>query len=455
MRERTKLLPFQEAGVAAMTTFGGRALLSDEMGLGKSIQALYWLLRQRAFPAVIVCPAFLKLHWQREAQQHCNLRTTILSGMNPTGTKALVGNRVFILNYEILGGWLRFLKSLQPKLVILDECHFIQSLRARRTRNARQLCQGVAHVIAISGTPLTNRPWELYPTLNILCPRRFPSAIAFGLEYCAGRREFGHWKFDGACHLKRLRKILLSACMVRRTKEEVLKQLPSLRRQVVPLEIEDRAQYDHAERDLISWLASWDVRRAAKAALDLRTHFGYLKRLAAKLKMKSVFAWVDSFLEESDGKLLLGAIHRNKTPIIPELVARYRHTAVQVHGGMTQKQRQSAVDQFRQDGNTRILVGQVQAAGVGLNLPECSTVAFCEFPWTPGACQQFWSRCHRLTSKSAVDVHFLIARDTIEERLCGLLQKKSRHLATVLDGAADVGDLPLLDELLESYRGKT
>lgn len=449
----TRLLPFQVETVDRMHEFHGRCLLAHEMGLGKTLCTLKYMkdmCRQR--PAVVVCPAFLKTHWLREAKQHLGMGVTVLSGSKPRATAALLGKKIYVVNYEILYGWLDFLKSMKPRVVVGDEVQYVSSLSARRTHAFMMLCEEVPRVIGLSGTPLTNKPWELFPILHVLDPETWDNPYSFGHRYCDARKEFGHWRFDGAKNLDKLHRKLKNTCMIRYTKEQVLPDLPPKRRVVVPLEIEDRRQYERAERDLIAWLAETDVGRAQRAASDLRTRFGYLKRLAARLKLRAVIEWVQSFLHESDGKLLLGAIHRgDETPIIPRLYEEFRGVSVCVHGGHTQKQRQDAVDRFRQDKNTRILVGQEQAAGVGLNLPECSTVALAELPWTSAAVQQFVDRCHRLTSKNTVDVYMLVAYDTIEEVLCKILQRKGRVLAKVLDGEPDSDlSLPLLDELADA-----
>jgi SNF2 family DNA or RNA helicase len=427
----TILLPYQTEGVSQIQAFNYRTLLADEMGLGKSIQALAALLPLKKWPGIIVCPAALKLHWKRELLTHFAFEDVeILYGRRPTHHPRA---KIVIINYDILQPWLPLLRGLEPGWVIGDEVQMIGNLKTRRTKAFTKLCKGIKRIIGISGTPLTNRPWELFPMLHILCPQEFDSPFTFGIRYCDGRREFGHWVFDGARNLKELHQRLIDLCMVRRTKKEVLPQLPEKRYIVVPLEIENRKEYDRAERDLIGWLAetrgSAVAQRAARA--ERYTRFCYLKQLAVKGKLGGVIDWISCALSESNDKRLIGCWHHET---IDTLRPNFERRHVVIHGGHTAKQRDEAEGHFRNSYWCRLLFGQMQAAGVGINLPECNQVDLAELPWTPGLVQQFIDRCHRLSSTKQVDAHFLIAAGTIEEDLCRILQRKQKILDRTLDG---------------------
>jgi SWI/SNF-related matrix-associated actin-dependent regulator of chromatin subfamily A-like protein 1 len=436
-----KLLPFQKEDVESVIDTWNRhshirSLFSHEMGLGKCIMSSYIIKTiQQLRPILIICPAFLKLQWQEELKRF-NIKSRILNGQFPS-TKELKFP-VLIINYDILGYWFEKLRKIGFQLVVGDEVQYISGFRSQRSRAMKKLCKKVPHLLFLSGTPLSNKPWELFPAINILWPKEFPSSFAFGWEYCQGEKQFGHWKFSGAKNLIGLHKRLLRLGMIRRTKEEVLKELPKLRKSVVLLDLDDRSQYEHAEEDLIGWLRSVDPVKAERAARNERmVKFGYLLRLAARLKMNRVFDWVDSWLENSDGKLLIGAWHRKAEPIIPKLMERYGKLAVTIHGGISMKERQEAERKYQSDKDIRICVGQIKACGVGLNLTATTDEALIELGWTPGAIQQFIARGHRIGTLKPVSVYFLIAQGTIEQKLCKLLQKKEKILNQVLDGVVD------------------
>ena len=411
------------------------------MGLGKTIQALYWCYKtKKARPIIVVCPAAVKYNWQREASKHLDMLSHVLEGRKATRIRR--GSvPILILNYDILSKWVPYLRELDPRVVILDECHAIKNLKSQRYEATKELCEGVKHVIAISGTPLTNRPAELWPTLNILLPHYYNSFFAFAFEFCRPRRmPWGGWNYGGAKNLAKLHEQLKEQCMIRRLKRQVLKELPDKVRTVVPVPLRDRGEYERASNDFIGWLkqkSPGKAKRAMKA--EAVTRIGYLLRLVARLKVRAVYDWVDNFLEESDDKLVIFTRH---TPMIRALEKHYgkkRIGWVTVDGGVTGRNRLHNVDRFRHDPDTRLFFGNIKAAGTGIDgLQEaCSTALFVDLPWTPGDLVQAEDRLHRNGQKGATNIYYLIALNTIEEYLCELLQTKQKILEQTLDGAAE------------------
>lgn len=245
--------------------------------------------------------------------------------------------------------------------------------------------------------------------------------------------------------------ILVHNCMIRRTKAEVLPDLPPKMRFIVPMEIEKPEEYMHAEMDLISWLSTYDIVKAQRAQRALRfVKFGYLKRLAAKLKMKMVLDWVDNYLKSTDRKLVVGAIHRKNWPsTIPLFEERYADRAVSIHGGKNSTERNEAKARFNEDPTCRMIVLQTLAGGVGLNLQgKGRDVALVELPWAPGHIKQLIDRTHRIGTLDTVNVYFLIAWATIEKRLCELLQNKQEVSDRILEGKIKTDEsLSIFDEL--------
>lgn len=433
-----------------MHDFNGRVLVAWEMGLGKTFGFLTYAMENKQWPAIVVCPAGLKLHWQKEAMEHYGVKSLIVSGEKAYSFYALGDKKLIIINYEILKPWLTRLKSLNTKLIGLDEVQRIGNLNSKTNRLTQLLCKDIPKIIGLSGTPFANHPWEMYPILHMLCPEveEFSSPFSFGTRYCEASKSFGKWRFSGAKRLKELHELLLKTCMLRRTMKEVEGQLPPIQRTIVPLEIEKRDEYEEAEVNFLGWLAKTDLARAQSAARAERyTRFSYLKQLAAWLKLKAVAEHINSWLKETDSKILIGALHRNQTPIIPTLVNWYSDIAVQIHGGMSMVQRQEAEDRFRRDPDCRLLVAQIKSI-TGLNLPEASIVGLVELPWTSSACQQFIARAHRLTSTHPVNAYFFVAQNTIEEKLCEIIQRKSKIMDQVLDGVdCQETSLTIFDEL--------
>lgn len=147
----TKLYRYQEEGVQELIKHNGRALLADDMGLGKTIQALEYLRQTpEALPAVVVCPASLKWVWEHQAKLHIKMPSEVIEGTKPKKGRLLTKHNLIIINYDILGAWLEHLKDIKPKTLIIDECHYIKSRSAKRTKNIKQISKNVEHLISIS-----------------------------------------------------------------------------------------------------------------------------------------------------------------------------------------------------------------------------------------------------------------------------------------------------------------
>lgn len=640
---------FQAEDVDRIDQLKGRCLLANEMGTGKTLTSLLWAQQHpEARPVIVVCPASVKYNWEREASIHVQMRCKILEGKKPSLGGMISKPNLVVLNYDILKHWLPYLKELNPQLIILDEVHFCKNRKAARTRAAQALCKGVPHVLALSGTPLTNRPAELYPALQILRQDLFPSFWSFAHEFCSPKRTFWGWDFRGATNLDVLHSRLAQNLMIRRLKKDVMRDLPPKSRFVVPVEISNRKEYHQAATDFIGWLrkqGNGSTTRAAKAErlcfpynTTIETNFGPipigkiveenanvqvksvnlatseiqwrsikaytkrktpnqmvrviheagqfscttnhriwttrgyirakalvpgdclsylqtnvqignkkgstpnmfremrgipplvhsqgpqrphnrktmqtmpqnfqtskaylegqtivasrvvrieiyqrrsgeqpknnpfknsvydievkqnhnffadgvlvhncriagLKRLAAKLKLPSVLNWIDSFLEESDGKIIVFAIHKS---IIAQLKAKYDNLSVVVDGSVTGRKRQKAFDKFTKSKRIRVLVGNIQAAGVGWNGTAASTVLFAELDWVPGNHSQCEDRIARIGQKEPASVYYLVGVGTIEMELCKIIQQKQEVLDQTLDGKASKDSLDVFDQL--------
>ena len=426
----------------------GRVLLADEMGLGKTIQVLYWLKKcPKKRPVVVVCPANVKWVWQAQAEQHINMRSLVLEGTRPAKTGILHDCPLIIINYDILAYWVDYLRKMNPAVVICDESHYIKNRSAKRTKAFRLLAKNRKHVICVSGTPLLSRPTELWTTLNLLWPEEFPTFMPFAFKYTKATLRHWGWTFGQGKNLEHLHRKLKRLGMIRRLKKDVLKELPAKTRLVVPLSIENPKEYTKAKRDFITWLETKDKNKAKRASRAVAmVRLGYLKRLAADLKMKATLTWVDDWLEENDGKLVLFGLHKN---ILQALHQRYSKISVLMYGKTPKNQRRKMVQAFQKNKKIRLFIGNIEAAGVGITLTAASTAAFVELDWRSGIHMQAEDRIHRVTQTEAVMIYYLVARNTIEERLCHVLQEKQKTVSAVLDDNVVAGklDFDIFDKL--------
>jgi SWI/SNF-related matrix-associated actin-dependent regulator of chromatin subfamily A-like protein 1 len=441
-----ELKPFQRAGVAYLLE-RRRAFLADEQGLGKTIEALAALEAAGAFPAVVVCPASLKLNWMRELARWLPERKAIaLNGRG--GTRADGREDVIVLNYEILAGRSPELRALGPRALVIDESHYCKNAHAKRTQAVVQLAGAIPRdglVLALTGTPVLNRPGELIPQLRILGR----------LEEFGSGAEFGE-RFRGPDAHLRLHWHLRARCMVRRMKADVLPQLPPKTRSVVPIELDNEAEYRLAERDLLAWLATqpMDLRELdAKVAAALRAErlvrLNALKLLAARGKLHGALTWIHDFCASGE-RLVVFARHRE----IQQRVLDHFPAALHILGTDSAAARESALQRFQEPDGQRnqLVVCSVEVAGHGLTLTRSSNVAFLELDWTPAKHDQAEDRCHRIGQRDAVNAYYLLAAQTVDESIASLLERKRAVIGAVTDGR-ELDDSGVVEALVRELRG--
>lgn len=448
---KRELFPFQKQGVAFIEAKEGRALIGDSMGLGKSIQALAWLaLHPEKRPVIILCPASLKLNWDKEIQMTFpdKQNVQILEGTTPYKITA----EIIIINYDILNAWVETLQNTNPKVIILDEASYIKSSSAQRTKAAKKLAKNIPHVIALTGTPVVNRPIEVFNIAQIINKNLFPSFWEYVHRYCGAKHNDYGWDFSGATNKKELHQKLVESIMIRRKKEDVLKDLPDKVYSYVPMEITNKPEYQKAERDFISYLKLKKGDEAARKASNAEhlVRIEALKQLAIKGKMKQAIEWIQNFIGSDDGdsKLVVFTTHKDT---INQLMEEFKDIAVKVDGSVNVEDRNKAVEKFQNDQRIKLFVGNIQAAGVGLTLTAASSVAFIELDWVVGNHLQAEDRCHRIGQKNTVNVYYLLARGTIEEEIAQLLDEKRSVLDAVLDGK-ETEESSLLTELIKKYQ---
>jgi SWI/SNF-related matrix-associated actin-dependent regulator 1 of chromatin subfamily A len=435
-----ELAPFQWAAVRyaldARSTF-----LADEQGLGKTVEALATLEADGAFPAVVVCPAAMKLTWERETDRwlpHRSVRVVSGRGVLPRAAAEIT-----IVNYEILAA--HFDALARPRALVVDEAHMCKNPQAKRTHAVRRLAATVRDPglrLALTGTPVLNHAEELIPQLRILGRlEQFGSGARFARQFRGQvSEERLHW------HLRR-------TCFMRRRKSEVLPQLPAKRQVVVPVALTNESEYRLAERDVIEWLRSQPLDLAtlnAKIAATLRAQrlaqLGTLQRLAARGKLAAALAWIDSFLSSGE-PLVVFARH---VEVQRAVVARFPD-ALHLLGEDSAAAREAAIGAFQDPAGPQLIVGATRVAAQGITLTRASNVAFLELEWTPAMHDQAEDRCHRIGQHDAVTAWYLLAAGTIDETMAALIQSKRAAVEAVTDGRV-LDSERLLDAVVRELR---
>jgi SWI/SNF-related matrix-associated actin-dependent regulator of chromatin subfamily A-like protein 1 len=444
-----ELKPFQRAGVSYLLA-QRRAFLADEQGLGKTIEALATLEADGAYPAVVVCPASLKLNWMRELERWLPGRTTqALTGMGGAPGTPIPAADITVVNYDILAARASALAALALRALVLDESHYCKNAAAKRTQAVGRLASSVPSdglVLALTGTPVMNRPPELISQLRIL-----GRLADFGSGAQFGRR------FRGPDAHVRLHWHLRSRCFVRRLKADVLPQLPAKTRTVVPVELDNEPEYRLAEHDVIAWLRSrpLDLRELdAKVAAALRAErlvrLNALKKLAARGKLHAALAWIHDFCSSGE-RLVVFARHRE---IQRAVIDRFPH-ALHILGEDTHAARDASLHAFQSadESGNQLIVCSIEVAGQGLTLTQASNVAFLELDWTPAKHDQAEDRLHRIGQQDAVNAWYLLAAGTIDETMATLLERKRAIIGAVTDGREE-NDEGIVDALARELTGE-
>jgi superfamily II DNA or RNA helicase len=432
------LMPFQTAGVVYALR-QRRTFIADEQGLGKTIEALAAIEAAEAYPAVVVCPASLKLNWLRECARWLPARRAEpLSGRR--GPLPLA--EIIVVNYDVLDARADSLAELDPKALVLDESHYVKNPKANRTKAAIDLGGRLADDalrLALTGTPLVNRPRELVPQLRVLGRLAdFGSGASFERT------------FEGQAARERLHWHLRATCYVRRRKDEVLTQLPPKRRITVPVPLDNEHEYRHLEEDLVDWLRHEvhdPLQLAEKIDSALRAEalvkLNALRHLAARGKLHASVEWIKTFLESGE-RLVVFAHHRD---IQAHLVKAFPRAA-RILGTDPIEERQSNVELFqRQRGGASLCICSLEAASHGFTLTAAASVAFIELGWTPAKHDQAEDRVHRIGQDRHVTAWYLLAADTIDERIAALIDYKRAVVGSVTDGTAG-SEATVIDRLL-------
>lgn len=480
------LRPFQNAAVQ-FGMMSERILIGDDMGLGKTIEALAILHVRGAFPALVVCPKTLKINWKRETEKWLPYGKVVKFEKGAVDMDLLMKEQphVVIVHYEMLirKENIEQLASLPWEAIIFDEAHRLKSEKSQRSQAAYRIAykllegestdyrsakesEAIPIRMLLTGTPVLNRPTELLQLLKIIGHVRdvAPSGVTwFKNRYCGGWDGFG---YNGATNLEELHNSLRSTCMIRRTKSEVLTELPELQRIIVPVDITNRKEYIKAQDDILTWVAKEterklrenekflesikhlspddqqrEIRNRGQDAADRAARaeklvaIGKLKQIAARGKRQAIESWVEDFMDGEEKLVIYAFFVETQNDLITTFEGKGHKIAKILGSENDDAVRSSNVDMFQTDPDCRLLVGSMKAGGEGITLTAASNMAIVEFGWTPAEHDQAEARIHRMGQKSnSASVWYFVATDTIDEWIAELLDEKRKIVNAVTDG---------------------
>ena len=396
-----ELREFQKEGLSFLLA-NPRTLLADEMGLGKTVQALACLAATKEFPALVVVPPHLLRNWQTEIARFLRIegkaaRVCVLTGLKPYQPPEA---DIYVIHYLLLRGWKQVLPQMGFRMVIFDEIQELRHSGTEKYSAASLLAEGCERVIGLSGTPIYNKGSEIWNVVNILDYHCLGDWESFTRAWCDGYGN--HLVRDPALlgdHLRR------EGLILRRTKEEVLTELPPKRRLVQEIDSDDKV-YRELMRPVMDKLGSLlALHPDAKERAMLEEQVGRGERQATGVAKAPFVAAFVRALEDSGEKVLLFAHHHAVMDIYRKELAAYR--PVFITGRESTGQKEEAVARFM-EGRTNLCVISLRAAS-GLNLQRASCVVFGELDWSPAVHSQAEDRAHRMGQKDSILCYYLVA----------------------------------------------
>ena len=419
-------------------------ILADDMGLGKTTSTIIAALETGAKKVLIVCPASLKINWQREIANYSDRSVYIAEGKKFSDEHDFV-----IVNYDILKNFhdtkdkeKSEIMKINFDLVIMDEAHMISNPQAQRTKIANDIASKSNRVWLLSGTPMTSRPMNYYNLLNLVDSPVAMNWMAYAKRYCngfqfsVGKRKV--WNVTGASNLEELRE-RTSTHILRRLKEDVL-DLPEKIITPVYLRLKSK-DYEDLVGEYFDW---YDQNPEESSSLTIQfSKLMKVRKVIAQEKINNTIELTENIIEQ--GKKVI--IFTNFTDTLNQIYNHFGKSAVYLDGSCSKFHRQNAVDEFQTNDKIKVFVGNLKAAGVGITLTSAEAVIMNDLSFVPAEHSQAEDRSHRIGQKNSTSVYYPLFENTIEGAIYDILNRKKKIISTVM-GDDTFDEASVIEEML-------
>lgn len=442
------LMEFQWEGVHFALRHGARCLIGDDMGLGKTLQAIAVArIYMSEWPLLVICPSSLRHNWKEEILRW--LEDDITENDVLVIMKGSDGERPFrqvnIVSYDLIRK-IRSTKLDKCKFIIADECHYLKTGTALRSKAVLPLIKRCKRALLLSGTPALSRPVELFTQVNALVPTLFPKYTEYVERYCnAHHGRFGY-DVTGAANLNELHILLRASVLIRRKKDDVLTQLPAKRRQV--FYVETKSTYMAKIKKCFQDLNRAKIQTQQASEDDAIGLKNKERALNTELYQLSGMAKLESVQEhlkvtaDTGVKFIVFAHHQEIMDGLADYITKkLKLSFIRIDGGTPQADRQGLCKSFQEDLSVRVALLSITAAGVGLTLTAATVVLFAELYWNPGSLIQAEDRAHRIGQRDCVFVKYLLAKQTFDDSMWKTIQRKFNVIGKSLTGASATIDL--------------
>jgi SWI/SNF-related matrix-associated actin-dependent regulator 1 of chromatin subfamily A len=419
---KLELFPYQKTGVQFIDRTGGRCLIADAPGLGKTAQSIAYA-QLHNLKTLIVCPLSVVVNWKREIKKFTGKESTVWDSKSYDGK---LGNQFHITHFDAVGKNNQWLRDQNFDLLVCDEATYLknrQTIRAKSILGSwkeRRKYPGIKtkYVIFLTGTPVMSRPVEAFSLLNFLDKERFNNFYHFVQRY-------GGWRGQAPMNLKDLHD-RTKDLVIRRKKDQVFKEMPVKQRNdlYVDLTAQEKKEYNQLLKEMFG---KWKLE--GKPSVQ---HMPKLQGFLIEKKMPRVIEMIDEFLD-NDRSILIFSCY---IAPLKQLKEHYKDNAAILTGEMNKADRQSSIDSLV---NKKAKVGlfSLRAAGMGIDGLQhvMDTVVFLDMGWLPAEHEQAEDRTHRIGQKNQVQAYYMICEDTIDEYMRDILKEKQEIADIIVDGA--------------------
>ena len=440
-----KPYPYQKEGIKFMVQ-RQNSILADDMGLGKTLQSLTASILLKSKKTLIICPNTAKYNWASEIEKFIpSASYIVIDGSKQDRQKILHSKYPFmfyILNYDAVMALNDDIISLNPDMIIYDEAHRMKNRKTKRTRAAKKI--SAKYKILLTGTPLMNRVEELWSLLKIIEPNKWPGYDAFVKRYCE-KGGYQNREIVGYQNLDELKE-KMSKIMLRRRKDEVLKQLPEKIYQDCYLDLDTKTMSIYKQAEYQTYLELTQNQH-----ITINGIFGKIIRLKQIAVAPEILGAThkstkieecEKITEEiiaSGNKVVIYSQFKKVTDYLVEMFSK-KYKIAYINGDVSSMERKNQIDLFQNDPQTPIFIGTIQSCKEAINLTAASYIIFMDKLWNPQDNRQAEDRCHRHGQEKNVNIISLIAKNTIEEKIEKKLSDKQDLFNTVIekDGGAKI-----------------
>lgn len=422
------LFPFQKVAVEFFHKTNGKAILGDVMGTGKTLESLAYVVYANFSKTLVICPASVKHFWYNEVEKWTHLKPYVIDSKTGLSFEAIDKNNVFIINYDILNKFQSALNSIRFDCLIVDEMHMIKNTKSKRTQAVKKLAKNIEHTLLLSGTPLLNRPVEIFNSLQIIDPKTWNNWWKFVKKYCnAHQTRFG-LDVNGASNINELKQNI-SRYFLRRTKEEVLPDLPQKHFIDRPVEMtnEQYQNYRKLVNSFIKYLRENKEKNNQQIIKSLQaehlTKLNEMRQLLSTAKLEYTKELIRYIIDNNEKVVIFSTFKHS----LHQLYSEFSDNAVIITGDIDYDEREQVIYSFQNDPQTKVFLGGIQSAGVGITLTAGNNVIFVDYSWRPADHSQAVDRCHRINqTANQVTIYQLYCENTIDINMKEMLNEKQK-----------------------------